>query len=339
MGLKIVWSLNVPQCSIYFPILSINSLRLWQSSTFKPTGPGVGGGHGKGADWLAGLQQSLFLFFYSGGPTRAGGHGRGAVCASVCLSRSWNPYHFLNCPPKLEGPKTIQHLNHTLLLLYLPSPESWVSTNPGPKSQRPSFKLLTGVPTVKKPNSKKTWRRPGGAQVCGIAGISIKPGRWRSLVSPRRPASRAINQAFCHKWTGKRPVCFRGCRWRWPEYPSSVVSLLSLCSSRREGASGSGALQHRGRCLHTANVVSVCLCVRHRHSRIATKAAAAGGRARCHDLLYIQCGCVMEFGAKRCAQRARRGVHRARWAGQTGLGNTHKTCRGASQCPKVTGTH
>jgi hypothetical protein len=33
------------------------------------------------------------------------------------------------------------------------------------------------------------------------------------------------------------------------------------------------------------------------------------------------------------------GVHKARWAGQTGLGSVHKTCRGASQCPKVTGTH
>ncbi len=56
-----------------------------------------------------------------------------------------------------------------------------------------------------------------------------------------------------------------------------------------------------------ANVVSVCLCVRHRHSRIATRATAAGGRARCHGLLYIQCGCVMQFGIKRCAQWARRG--------------------------------
>jgi hypothetical protein len=33
------------------------------------------------------------------------------------------------------------------------------------------------------------------------------------------------------------------------------------------------------------------------------------------------------------------GVHRAQWAGQTGLGSAHRTCRGASQCPKVTGTH
>jgi hypothetical protein len=28
------------------------------------------------------------------------------------------------CPPELKGPKTIQNLNHTLLLLYLTSPES-----------------------------------------------------------------------------------------------------------------------------------------------------------------------------------------------------------------------
>jgi hypothetical protein len=52
---------------------------------------------------------------------------------------------------------------------------------------------------------------------------------------------------------------------------------------------------------------TICLCVRHRHSRIGVRAAAAGGRARCHDLLYIQCGCMMQFGAKRCTQRAKPG--------------------------------
>ncbi len=31
-------------------------------------------------------------------------------------------------------------------------------------------------------------------------------------------------------------MCFRGCRRHRPGYPRSVVSLLSLCSSRREGA-------------------------------------------------------------------------------------------------------
>jgi hypothetical protein len=73
------------------------------------------------------------------------------------------------------------------------------------------------------------------------------------------------------------------------------------------------------------NMVSICLCVRHRHSRIAVRAAAARGRARCHDLLYIHCGCVMQFGAKRCAQRARWGCtgHDGRakptWATRTGL--------------------
>jgi hypothetical protein len=94
------------------------------------------------------------------------------------------------CPPELEGPKTIQDLNHTLLFLYLLSPESWVSTNPSPKSQCPGFKLLIGVPTVKEPNGKN---KPS-------VGV------------------------------------FGGCRRHWPEYPNSVVSLLSLCSSRREGA-------------------------------------------------------------------------------------------------------
>ncbi len=33
-------------------------------------------------------------------------------------------------------------------------------------------------------------------------------------------------------------------------------------------------------------------------------------RARCHSLLYIQCGCVMQFGAKWCAQWAKWGCTR-----------------------------
>ncbi len=70
--------------------------------------------------------------------------------------------------------------------------------------------------------------------------------------------------------------------------------------------------------------MSVCLYVHHRHLRIAARVAAAGGRARCHGLLYIQCGCVMQFGAKRCAQRTRWGCtsHDGRakpaWAARTG---------------------
>jgi hypothetical protein len=43
-------------------------------------------------------------------------------------------------------------------------------------------------------------------------------------------------RAFCHGWTETRPLCFRGCRRHRPGYPSSVVSLLSLYSWRREGA-------------------------------------------------------------------------------------------------------
>ncbi len=73
-----------------------------------------------------------------------------------------------------------------------------------------------------------------------------------------------------------------------------------------------------------ANVLSICLCVHHRHLRIVAKAVAVGGRARCHGLLYIQCGCVMQFGAKQCAQQARWGCtgHAGRakpaWAARTG---------------------
>jgi hypothetical protein len=45
------------------------------------------------------------------------------VYASVCRGHETH-ITFKTVPPELEGPKTIQDLNHTLLLLYLPSPES-----------------------------------------------------------------------------------------------------------------------------------------------------------------------------------------------------------------------
>ncbi len=72
--------------------------------------------------------------------------------------------------------------------------------------------------------------------MCGTAGVSIKSRWWRSPVSPRWPGSRAINQALCHGWTEQGPCVSGGCRRHRPGYPSSVVSLLSLCRSRREGA-------------------------------------------------------------------------------------------------------
>jgi hypothetical protein len=89
-------------------------------------------------------------------------------------------------------------------------------------------------------------------------------------------------------------------------------------------ASKSDTLRRQGYRLHTTNVVSVCLCVRHTHSWIAARVAAVGGQARCQGLLYIQCGCVMQFGAKRWAQRAKRrctrhdGWAKPAWAARTG---------------------
>jgi hypothetical protein len=68
----------------------------------------------------------------------------------------------------------------------------------------------------------------------------------------------------------------------------------------------------------------------HFHRYTQNRAETYLNRARCHDLLYIQCGCVMQFGAKRCAQRARRGCtgHDGRalsaWAVRTGpIGAPH----------------
>jgi hypothetical protein len=93
-------------------------------------------------------------------------------------------------------------------------------------------------------------------------------------------------------------------------------SSLSFLSVAREGkglarcvaftTSGSGALQRQGRRLHTANMVSVFLCLSQTFADCG-QGSRWGGRAKCHGLLYIQCGCVMQFGAKQCAQRARRG--------------------------------
>jgi hypothetical protein len=82
-------------------------------------------------------------------------------------NRFQNRQGLKNCPPEFEGPKTIQDLNHTLLLLYLPNPESRVMNADQSRSQvpTPGFKLLSGVPTVKEPNGKKNLaqagRRPG----------------------------------------------------------------------------------------------------------------------------------------------------------------------------------
>jgi hypothetical protein len=60
---------------------------------------------------------------------------------------------------------------------------------------------------------------------------------------------------------------------------------------KKEGKKGRGG--GHGRENDESRHLSVCLCVRHRHSQIAAKAAVARGQARCHDLLYIQCGCVI----------------------------------------------
>jgi hypothetical protein len=133
--------------------------------------------------------------------------------------------------------------------------------------------------------------------------------RTKTQVPSHKPSSLPrVDQNRAHVFPGAVADTSPGIR---------AQSSLSFLSVAQEGkglaccvafaASGSSALRRRGRCLHTANVVSVCLCVRHKHSRIATTTATAGGRARCHGLLYIQCGCVMQFGAKRCAQRARWG--------------------------------
>jgi len=82
---------------------------MWRSLTFRPTGPDVGGGHGRGvdwlADWLASLQQSLFLFFCLGGPAWAG-WAREKGCLCICLSvEVLKPKSLLKLSPRTWGPK------------------------------------------------------------------------------------------------------------------------------------------------------------------------------------------------------------------------------------------
>ncbi len=122
-------------------------------------------------------------------------------------------------------PRSLLKLSPQFFTYRVPNPESRPIQVPSPNAHASKTR------TIKKNLARaeqhpSVWNRE----------ISIKPGWWRNPVSPRRPRSRAINQALCHGWTGTWPVCFRGCRRHRPGYPSSVVSLLSLCSSRREGA-------------------------------------------------------------------------------------------------------
>jgi hypothetical protein len=56
-------------------------------------------------------------------------------------NRFQNRQGLKKCPPKLEGPKTIQDLNLTLLLLYLPSPESQILNPDQSRSQVPMPRL------------------------------------------------------------------------------------------------------------------------------------------------------------------------------------------------------
>ncbi len=71
-----------------------------------------------------------------------------------------------------------------------------------------------------------------------------------------------------------------------------------------------------------ANVVSVCVFVTDIHG--LRPGQLLRDRARCHGLLYIQCGCVIQFGTKRCVQRAKWGCTRHNgqaklaWAAHTG---------------------
>jgi hypothetical protein len=116
------------------------------------------------------------------------------------------------------------------------------------------------------------------------------------------------------------------------KFPESIMQFLRMLSEEENELSSCDQTEvvvstngHLSSTLGTMELCirGVCMCFCHRHSRIAARAAAVGGRVRCHDLLYIQHGCVMQFGAKRCAQRARRGCigHDGRaksaWAART----------------------
>jgi hypothetical protein len=77
------------------------------------------------------------------------------VCASVCRGPE-TKITFKIVPPNSRAQKLFKtSITHFYFFTYR------VPTNPGPKSQHPGFKLLTGVPTVKEPNSKKNLAQAG----------------------------------------------------------------------------------------------------------------------------------------------------------------------------------
>jgi hypothetical protein len=85
------------------------------------------------------------------------------VYASVCRGPE-TQITFKTFPPNSRSQNLFKtSITHFYFFTYrVPSPESWVSTNPSPKSQHLGFKLLTGVPTVKESNGKK---KPGVGRV------------------------------------------------------------------------------------------------------------------------------------------------------------------------------
>jgi hypothetical protein len=171
-------------------------VRSWWSLGFTSTGPGPSCSQSFLSKdlWFPG-QNFLFLEF-SFKRSVVSELGVQADRAGVLSVEVLKPRSLLKLSPQSRGPK-----NYYFFTYWVPSPESRPIQVPSPNAQVSKTRTI-----------KKTWPGRGGAQVCGTAGVSIKPGWWRSPVSPRRPGSRAINQALCHGWTRIGPVCFRGCR-------------------------------------------------------------------------------------------------------------------------------
>ncbi len=120
-------------------------------------------------------------------------------------------------------------------------------------------------------------------------------------------------------------------------------SSLSFLSVAREGkglarcvASRNNALRRWGCRLHTGVCLSVCSSQTFADYGQGSRCGGPGEVPRpfIHPLWMRDA-----VWGQTVRSAGQTGVHRARWVGQTGLGSAHRTCRGASQCPKVTGTH
>ncbi len=129
------------------------------------------------------------------------------------------------------------------------------------------------------------------------------------------------------------PCVSGGCHRHRPRYPSSVIFLLSLCSSRKEGAGTllcicSEQKRHSStpRLPFTHYKRGVCLSVCSSHTFVdCGQGSRCGGpsevpRPSIHPMWMRDA-----VWSQTVSSASQTKVHKARWVGQTGLGSAHRT--------------